>query len=85
MPFTRHEFAMALEEKIRISVSHSSFEPENPLLITVSVGVGSLLGDESFADLFKRVDEALYRAKKRGRNCCIVAEPQFVDYLGAKF
>ena len=85
LPFTRHEFAMALAEKIRISVSHSSFEPENPLLITVSVGVGSLLSDESFADLFKRVDEALYRAKERGRNCCIVAEPQFVDYLGAKF
>jgi two-component system cell cycle response regulator len=37
--------------------------------INISLGVGQLTGKETPARLLKRVDEALYRAKKRGRNC----------------
>ena len=84
LPFTGHEFALALAEKIRIMVGHSEFEPEDPLVVTVSAGVGSLLEEESFSDLFKRVDEALYAAKATGRNCCCVAERQNMDYLVAR-
>ena len=36
--------------------------------VTASFGVAQLRPGESSADLFKRADEALYRAKKEGRN-----------------
>jgi diguanylate cyclase (GGDEF)-like protein len=37
--------------------------------VNISLGVGQLNNKDSPAKLLKRVDEALYRAKKRGRNC----------------
>jgi two-component system cell cycle response regulator len=43
--------------------------PDCQLSITVSVGISSLGGtEESVEDLLKRADQALYRAKREGRN-----------------
>jgi len=42
--------------------------------VTVSVGVATLLPDESENDFFTRADTALYRAKKEGRNRVRIAE-----------
>jgi PleD family two-component response regulator len=39
----------------------------------VSIGVARHLAGESLDDLFKRVDEALYRAKNSGRNKVLAA------------
>ena len=44
-----------------------------PVQVSVSVGV-ALLGDEDQRALFERADEALYEAKKAGRNCVRVAQ-----------
>ena len=44
--------------------------------VTISLGVGQLIKNESAAHFIKRVDEALYRAKNRGRNC---TEPAWND------
>jgi diguanylate cyclase len=47
--------------------------------ITVSIGVGQFQGGESMEDLIDRCDRALYKAKKRGRNCVVTErdiEPQ---------
>lgn len=41
--------------------------------ITVSMGVAEHEEGESYADTFRRADEALYVAKRRGRNCYVVA------------
>lgn len=42
----------------------------NPLRITVSVGVASLADeDETVESVLKRADDALYAAKRAGRNC----------------
>jgi two-component system cell cycle response regulator len=58
-------------ERIRKMVAARPFNaaPDCQLSITVSVGISSLGGtEESVEDLLKRADQALYRAKREGRN-----------------
>jgi two-component system cell cycle response regulator len=58
-------------ERVRKMVAAKPFlaAPGCHLSITVSLGVASLLGvDDAPEDLLKRADEALYRAKREGRN-----------------
>ncbi|AXR00619.1 GGDEF domain-containing protein [Pseudoalteromonas piscicida] len=43
--------------------------------ITASFGVGSLQHGQDLSEMLKRVDSALYQAKKAGRNC-IRVEPE---------
>ena len=38
------------------------------MLVTVSIGVTLSTGDESAEAVMQRADEAMYLAKKRGRN-----------------
>jgi|WetSurMetagenome_2_1015567.scaffolds.fasta_scaffold39595_2 diguanylate cyclase (GGDEF)-like protein len=44
--------------------------------VTISLGVGQLIKNETASHFIKRVDDALYRAKNRGRNC---TEPAWND------
>ncbi len=55
------------------------FEPLHPLSATASFGVSEKLGGDDFASAFKRADNALYKAKAQGRNCCIVADIGLAD------
>lgn len=41
--------------------------------ITVSMGLAEHEPGESYAETFRRADEALYVAKRRGRNCYVIA------------
>lgn len=74
MPNTTQGFALAMAEKIRILIFDEIFEPEQPLNVTASFGIGERIGEEDFATVFKRVDDALYKAKNQGRNCCVMAD-----------
>jgi len=73
MPNTTKEIALTMAEKIRLVIADEQFEPENPLSVTASIGVGEKSFEEDFATAFKRVDMALYEAKGQGRNCCVLA------------
>ena len=42
---------------------------------TLSIGIAPLAANETGSSWLKRADEALYRAKAEGRNCCRVADP----------
>jgi diguanylate cyclase (GGDEF)-like protein len=75
-PNTSVGMAMALAEKLRILISDTVFEPDNPLAVTASFGIASINDEEDFTSTFKRADEALYKAKEIGRNCVIVAEKE---------
>jgi diguanylate cyclase (GGDEF)-like protein len=63
---TSLENAKGLSEKLRRSVEEFRFREAGK--VTISVGVAQFNGEESSGDLFRRADEALYRAKERGRN-----------------
>ena len=43
--------------------------------MTVSLGVSELMGDSTREEWIKRADEALYSAKKTGRNKTVMGAP----------
>lgn len=70
LPATASAGAGVLGERIRQAVSQIKMPTSEGLLqFTVSIGVAELRDqDTSFTDLLNRADQALYRAKARGRN-----------------
>lgn len=66
---TSLEGARILAEKIRESIERTTGSTQNLPAITVSIGISSLReGDKDIFDIIKRSDEALYAAKRNGRN-----------------
>jgi len=74
LPGASKTTAMGLAEIIRAAIFNSQCEIEKPLSVTASFGVSQQLPNEDFASCFKRADNALYKAKAQGRNCCIYAD-----------
>jgi len=70
MPETSLEDAMPVLDAIRAAIANASFNyKEQPISITLSVGVTSFSADDDLETAFARADEALYAAKSGGRNC----------------
>lgn len=77
LPDTTLEAAYTIAERIRERVEAEQFaihRNSRAIPVTVSIGVASRrAGDVSSAEMMKRADDALYRAKAAGRNRVIVA------------
>jgi len=67
---TQEDEAISIAQKIRKVIEIYPFKVIEHL--TVSIGVSSYKKDASKESLLKRADNALYRAKRNGRNCVIV-------------
>lgn len=68
LPYTSKEAARETAEKLRIAIEkHKKVVP-----ITMSFGVVEFEKDDNIQTLYKRVDEALYSAKRGGRNMVVV-------------
>lgn len=65
-PSTDLKNIQILAEKLRLAVENAPFPKVNH--ITISLGVSTFKEDDTFSDLFKRVDQGLYQAKEQGRN-----------------
>jgi diguanylate cyclase len=69
--------ASLIAEKIRRTVNELRLVQRHSkqLLppISVSIGIAQTEQETSWEDLFQRADDALYKAKESGRNCCILA------------
>jgi diguanylate cyclase (GGDEF)-like protein len=74
LPCTTLKLAVSIAEIIRNAIFTSQYNLETPLSISASFGICEKQPDEDFASCFKRADNALYKAKENGRNCCITAE-----------
>ncbi len=72
MPDTDMSFAYAVAERLRKSVESTMFDisrAPTKLSITISIGITVSQGtDDSAEKLLHRADQALYRAKRDGRN-----------------
>jgi two-component system cell cycle response regulator len=70
MPETDADFAATVAERLRRDVEKVPFETRSGTLsVTVSIGIAEWQGASDTADaLFKRADNALYAAKRAGRN-----------------
>jgi two-component system, cell cycle response regulator len=76
MPDTDMAVAMGVAERLRREVADQPFDIPSSglhLEITCSIGVAMQQGEEAGADLLKRSDEALYQAKRDGRNRVVAA------------
>ena len=80
MPETNLAVATAVAERLRQRVAKEPFRPRStdgqPVPLTISVGVTSTEESRDDVDsLLKRADDALYAAKKGGRNRVIAGAP----------
>ncbi|HWL04312.1 MAG TPA: PleD family two-component system response regulator [Xanthobacteraceae bacterium] len=76
MPETDLGVATMVAERLRRRVASELFpiyQQSRGVEVTISVGIGELRPEDSVATLLKRADEALYRAKRDGRNRVVPA------------
>lgn len=68
-PFTNLEQSLKTAERIQHAINNANFEHIAPgLNISASIGVSVYQWPEEITLLLKRLDEAMYSAKKNGRN-----------------
>lgn len=74
MPETDSETALVVLEKVRDAIANASFNyKDQPMSITLSVGVTEFKNNDVLETAFERADQALYTAKSTGRNRCHLA------------
>lgn len=75
MPETTEAAALKVVEGVREAIASCPFHfKEKPVSITMSFGVAEFKQGDLAEGVFYRADKALYQAKERGRNRCVVAE-----------
>ena len=75
-PNVNEAHALGLAERVRRAIQETPFEAKAAVIpVTASLGVAVSNGNapEAFEDPVRRAEEALYRAKKLGRNRCEIA------------
>ena len=67
--------AASVAEKLRAQIAREAFHlPANQKQrVTISLGVASFDGHPDYQRILRQSDEALYRAKRQGRNCVVIA------------
>jgi len=73
-PETNSKEALIIAEKLRTAIAKLEMEANGQKFsITASFGISECdHNEDSLESLIKRSDEALYEAKRKGRNCAVV-------------
>ena len=75
MPETKAKEALVAADRVRALIAGTPvFVEGEALQITTSVGVAEVEAGENLRDVFKRADDALYKAKQAGRNKALPAK-----------
>jgi diguanylate cyclase (GGDEF)-like protein len=76
LPATDASEALGVAERLRQSIAAEPFILPNgqPLAVTVSIGIATASGADDRAALLHAADQALYRAKRAGRDCVYHAQ-----------
>ena len=73
LPETSSEGGMILAKRIRTMVAETSYEL--PRSVTISLGVAQRHPEDTQIDnIIERADIAMYQAKNKGKNCCVLEE-----------
>jgi diguanylate cyclase len=81
---TDTDAAYQAAERIRTRIELRDFAApdKSALPVTASIGIATYDGHPDFGHLIQSADQALYRAKRDGRNCSMVAERILLDRAG---
>ncbi len=72
LPETDQQSGFQLMDKIRAVIADTPFRfKQDPVQVTLSMGVVGLKSGDTLDSAFARADELLYKAKAAGRNCCM--------------
>ena len=75
LPEASDEMALETAQKLLDGVRAHTFvnpdDPDHPVSVSVSIGMNTLRPGESEDDFLKGADDALYKAKKGGRDCLV--------------
>ncbi|UTF59187.1 diguanylate cyclase [Gilvimarinus sp. DA14] len=73
MPETTAEQALQFLDRIRAAIAKTDFSyREQPLELTVSIGIAQFAAHDTAEAVFERADKALYEAKAAGRNQSLI-------------
>jgi len=75
LPETDVGEAQRVAERIRSTFGELDLEPTSGIVrrASVSIGLAGYCGGESTQDVIRRADEAMYCAKRNGKNCVVLA------------
>lgn len=75
MPETTARHGLRVLDSIRRLIAKSPFRfKDEPVQITLSLGICEFTPGDTVETVFERADKALYQAKKEGRNSCQIAQ-----------
>lgn len=69
LPDATSSIAITVAERVRVAIEAGGINPR----VTISIGVAELAAGEDFESLLNRADQALYMAKREGRNALRLA------------
>jgi diguanylate cyclase (GGDEF)-like protein len=73
LPGTNASSAVAWAERVRAKIENARIRRVS-WKVTASFGVTELLPSDTEQSFIQRADEALYAAKRKGRNCCVAIQ-----------
>jgi diguanylate cyclase (GGDEF)-like protein len=74
LPDTTLEGGIKTAEKIRKRIESTTYKKDVEVNITISLGIAELKHEKTLTELIQKADEALYKAKKGGRNMVVEAD-----------
>lgn len=68
LPHTSEAGGRIVAERLRSAIEQGAASDAGPKRVTISIGIATYAGESTTESFVERADQALYRAKKRGRN-----------------